>query len=67
MAVVGVRAIGKLDARVRASELPAAGYPGDGGAFIKQVNWAEVLHSLFHYQLHSQHLPLIVVGDELGG
>lgn len=65
MAEVGVRAIGKFDARVRASELPSTGDPRDSRALVKEIHWIEILHSLFHYQLHSQHLPFVVVRYQL--
>lgn len=65
IAKVSVRAIRKFDARVGASEFPPTGYPVDCGAFIKQVNWVEILNPFFHYQPHSQYFSLIVIGNEL--
>lgn len=64
--VVGVRAVRELDAGVRAGQLPAAGDPGNGGAFVEEVDGAEVLHPFLHDQPHAQHLSFVVVGDQQG-
>lgn len=67
MAVVSVGAVGEVDARVRACKLPPTGDPWDGGAFIEQVNRAEIRHPFFHDQSNSQNLAFVVIGNELSG
>lgn len=67
MVEISVGAIEELDAWVGACKLPPAGDPRDGGAFIEQINWAEILHSFLHDQSNSQDLPFIVIRNQLCG
>ena len=67
LAVVGVRAIEELDAREGAGELAAAGDPGDGGALVKEEAGVEELDALLLDEAHTQHLALLLIGNQLCG
>lgn len=67
LAVVGVRAVEELDAREGASELAAAGDPGDSGALVEEEAGVEELDALLLDEAHAQHLALLLVRDQLCG
>ena len=65
VAIVSVWPVEELDARVRARELTAARDPRDGGALVEEVHRLEERLALLHHHAHKQHVPLVVVRDEL--
>ena len=67
LAKVSVRAVLEFDAGEGAGELAAAGNPGNGAALIKEVGGVIQLDALLLDHPHSQHLALLLTGDELGG
>ena len=67
LAVVGVRAIEEFDAGEGAGELATAGDPGDGGALVKKEAGVEELDALLLDEAHTQHLALLLVGNQLSG
>lgn len=66
LAKVGVRPVLELDAGERASELAAAGNPGDGAALIEEVGGVVQLDALLLNHAYPEHLPLLLIWDELG-
>mmetsp|Transcript_11820 Transcript_11820/g.16430 ORF Transcript_11820/g.16430 Transcript_11820/m.16430 type:complete len:410 (+) Transcript_11820:397-1626(+) len=63
----GVRAVGELDTRVRASQFPAARGPADGGALVEQVSRLEVGVALLLDHSHAKDLAVGGVRDKLSG
>lgn len=67
LAVVCVRPVKELDAGKGAGEFAATGDPGNGRALIKEKAGVEELDALLLDEAHTQHLALLLIGNELSG